>query len=93
MEEPAISFAPARTRRTRGTASAALVAAAAASLVAVLGSFHSLRVDAGQPSRASEVAMPGSAPAVDALAVQKLGLASLPPRASTSTTSARFRTI
>jgi predicted anti-sigma-YlaC factor YlaD len=93
LEEPAISFARPRVRRARGTASAALVAAAAASVVAVLGSFHSLTLGAGQPDRSGEVAMQGTAPALDGLELQRLGLESLPLRASTAAAQGRFRTV
>ena len=54
LEEPAVGFARPRARRTRGTAHVALVAAAAASLVAVLGSYHSLV--SNQPARSSDPA-------------------------------------
>jgi predicted anti-sigma-YlaC factor YlaD len=93
LEEPAISFARPRFGRTRGTASAALVAAAAASVVAVLGSFHSLTLGAGQPDRSGEVAMQGTAPALNGLELQRLGLESLPLRASTAVAQGRFRTV
>lgn len=92
-EEPAIGFARPRLRRTPGTASAALVAAAAASLVAVLGSFHSLTVGSSQPGRFSDVTLQGSAPALSGLELQRLGLASLPARASTSVIQGRFRAV
>jgi hypothetical protein len=95
LEEPAISLARPRFRRTRGTASAALVAAAAASVVAVLGSFHSLTLGAGQPDRSGELAMQGTAPApaLNGLELQRLGLESLPLRASTAVAQGRFRTV
>lgn len=93
LETPAIGFARPRVRRTRGTASAALVAAAAASVVAVLGSFHSLTLGANGPSRSGEVAMQGAAPALNALELQRLGLESLPLRASTAIAQGRFRTV
>lgn len=93
LEEPAIVFARPRFRPARGTASAALVAAAAASLVAVLGSFHSLTLGSSQPSRFSDGSLQGSAPALTNLEVQRLGLASLPDRASTSVVQSRLRTV
>jgi Putative zinc-finger len=90
-EEPAIGFAPPRVRRTRGTASAALVAAAAASLVAVLGSFHSLTVASSEPGRFNDFALQGSAPALTGLEMQRLGLAALPDRASANVIQGRVR--
>jgi predicted anti-sigma-YlaC factor YlaD len=92
-ETPAIDFARLRVRRTRGTASAALVAAAAASVVAVLGSFHALTLGSSEPGRFSNVSMQGSAPAVSALEAQRLGVETLPPRAPTSVIAGRFRAI
>ena len=92
-ETPAIGFARPRARRTRGTASAALVAAAAASVVAVLGSFHSFTLGSDQPARSGAAARLGSAPAVDGLEVQRLGLESLTGRASNGVTPGRFRTV
>ena len=53
--EPAIAFALPRRRRTRASAPVALVAAAAASLVAVLGSAHSLAPGSRPPFRSSDV--------------------------------------
>ena len=90
LEEPVVGFARPRARRTRGTAHVALVAAAAASLVAVLGSYHSLV--SNQPARSSAPQL-GSAPAVNGLEMQRLGLDSLAPRASTSVSLGRFRTV
>lgn len=92
-ETPAIGFARPRVRRTKGTASAALVAAAAASVVAVLGSFHSLTLGSSEPGRSSGVLLQGSAPAVTGLEMQRLGLASLPARSSTSVVQGRFRAV
>lgn len=92
-ETPAIGFARPRVRRTRGTASAALVAAAAASLVAVLGSFHSLTLGSSQPGRFSDVSLQGSAPAIAGLEQERLGLASLPARSSASVVQGRFRAV
>ena len=92
-ETPAIGFARPRVRRTKGTASAALVAAAAASIVAVLGSFHSLTLGSSEPGRSSGVLLQGSAPAVTGLEMQRLGLASLPARSSTSVVQGRFRAV
>ena len=93
LEEPAIAFARPRFRPARGTASAALVAAAAASLVAVLGSFHSLTLGSSQPSRFNDASFQGAAPALTNIEVQRLGLTSLPARASTSVVQSRFRAI
>ena len=93
LEEPAIGFVRRRLRPARGTASAALVAAAAASLVAVLGSFHSLTLGSGQPSRFSDVSLQGSAPAITGLEVQRLGLTSLVARSSTTVVQSRFRAV
>ena len=93
LEEPAIGFARPRLRPARGTASAALVAAAAASLVAVLGSFHSLTLGSSQPSRFSDASFQGAAPALTNIEVQRLGLTSLPARASTSVVQSRFRAL
>jgi len=92
LEEPAISFARPRVRRARGTASVALVAAAAASLVAVLGSFQSL-TGSSQPGRFSDVSLQGSAPTVTGLELERLGLASLPARSSTSIVQTRLRAV
>ena len=91
-EEPAIGLARPRARRVRGTASAALVAAAAASLVAVLGSFHSLTAGSSKSGRFNDVALHGNAPTVKGLETARLGLPSLPPRASTTVLQSRFRT-
>jgi hypothetical protein len=93
LEEPAIVFARPRFRPARGTASAALVAAAAASLVAVLGSFHSLTLGSSQPSRFNDASFQGAAPALTNIEVQRLGLTSLPARASTSVVQSRFRAV
>ena len=92
LEEPAIGFARPRLRPARGTASAALVAAAAASLVAVLGSFHSLTLGSGQPSF-TDASFQGTAPALTGIELQRLGLASLPTRVSTSVVQSRLRAV
>jgi predicted anti-sigma-YlaC factor YlaD len=92
LEEPAISLARPRFRRARGTASVALVAAAAASVVAVLGSFQSL-TGSSQPGRYSDVSLQGSAPTVTGLELERLGLASLPARSSTSIVQTRLRAV
>jgi predicted anti-sigma-YlaC factor YlaD len=75
--EPAIAFALPRRRRTRASAPVALVAAAAASLVAVLGSAHSLAPGSSQPFRSSDVSPQVGPPAVTGLEVQRLGLPTL----------------
>ena len=93
LEEPAIAFVRPRFRPARGTASAALVAAAAASLVAVLGSFHSLTLGSRQPSSFSDPSFQGTAPALTGIEVQRLGLASLPERTSTSVVQSRLRVV
>ena len=93
LEEPATVFVRPRFRPARGTASAALVAAAAASLVAVLGSFHSLTLGSSQPSRFSDVSLQETAPALTNIEVQRLGLASLPDRASTGVVQNRLRVV
>ena len=92
-EEPSIGFARPRIRRTRGTASAALVAAAAASVVAVLGSFHSLTLRSNEPGRFADFSLQGSAPALTGIELQRLGLASLPARSSASVVQGRFRAL
>jgi hypothetical protein len=91
-EEPAIGFARPR-RRTRATAPAALVAAAAASPVAVLGSFQALSPGSGQREGLGGFAPRGSAPALSGIELQRLGLESLPARASTAATQGRLRAV
>ena len=93
-EEPAIGFALPRRVRTRAAAPLALVAAAAASLVAVLGFPQSLNRSSSQVARFAEVSAQASAPALAGLEEQRLGLDSLPARATTIVVpQARFRTV
>jgi predicted anti-sigma-YlaC factor YlaD len=92
-ETPAIGFARPRVRRARGTASAALVAAAAASVVAVLGSFHSLTLGSSEHGSSSGVLLQGSAPALASLEVQRLGLPPLQARVSTGIVQSRLRAV
>jgi anti-sigma factor RsiW len=92
-EEAAIAFALPRRVRTRAAAPLALVAAAAASLVAVLGFPQSL-TSSGRPTPFAEFSSPPSAPALTGLEEQRLGLDSVPDRASTVVVpQSRFRAV
>ena len=93
FEEPvAVSLSLSRRRRVRAAGPVALVAAAAASLVAVLGSSHSLTLGSNQPARSGRVSPGVGAPAVIGLENARLGLDSLPPRSS-AVPQGRFRAI
>jgi hypothetical protein len=92
LQQPAERFVLGRRRSTRTAGPVALVAAAAASLMAVLGSSHSLSLGSSRPTRSSHVAPKVGAPAVPGLENARLGLDSLTPVPSTPP-SGRFRAI
>ena len=95
FEEPAVvSLSLSRRRRVRAAGPVALVAAAAASLVAVLGSAHSLTLGSSRPARSDNASPPASAtPAVIGPENARLGLHSLAPRAPDLRRGGRFRAV